>query len=198
MPSVVALLEVREARAQEDLESWLEMLREAEVQAEAARQRLEHARIAREEVARMFAEGAVSTREGDRASPVSVTSEGPVPVRVAGQVPQGPVLREGYDARPPVWQAGLGTDALSGAYRQVFETALAASGPVTVQELTRALGRDAGRLNEVEKVRHRAYALEARGWLLRERGLFRPAAGPGALVGTPARADALSPASVSG
>ncbi|MFJ9382036.1 hypothetical protein [Streptomyces sp. NPDC101455] len=198
MPSVIALLEVREARAQEDLESWLEMLREAGVQVEAARRRWEHARIAREEVARMFAEGAVPALEGDGASPVSVTPEGPVPARVAGQVPQGPVLREGYDARPPVWQAGLGTDALSGAYRQVFETAWAASGPVTVQELTRALGRDAARLNEVEKVRHRAYALEARGWLLRERGLFRPAAGPVALVGTPASADALSSASASG
>ena len=41
--------------------------------------------------------------------------------------------------------------------------AAAASGPVSVQELTRALGRDASRMNEVEKVRHRAYALEARG-----------------------------------
>ncbi len=70
MPSVIALLEVREARAREDLESWLEMLREAEVQAEAARQRLEHARIAREEVALMFAEGPAAGRESDGASPV--------------------------------------------------------------------------------------------------------------------------------
>ena len=30
MPSVIALLEVRGARAREDLESWLEVLREAE------------------------------------------------------------------------------------------------------------------------------------------------------------------------
>ncbi|MFE2927910.1 hypothetical protein [Streptomyces goshikiensis] len=51
MPSVIALLEVWEARAREDLESRLEMLREAEVQAEAVRQRFEHARIAREEAA---------------------------------------------------------------------------------------------------------------------------------------------------
>ncbi|MHA6763341.1 hypothetical protein [Streptacidiphilus sp. PAMC 29251] len=195
MPSVIALLEVREARAREELESWLEMLREAEVQAEAARQRLEYAWIAREEVALMFAEGAVPAREGDGTSPpVSAAAE----VRLAGAAATPTVLREGYDARPPVWQTGLGPDALSGAYRQVFETALAASGPVTVQELTRALGRDAARLNEVEKVRHRAYALEARGWLLRERGLFRPAAGPGARGGTRASADALSPASASG
>jgi hypothetical protein len=195
VPSVIALLEVREARAREDLESWLEMLREAEVQAEAARQRLEHARIAREEVALMFAEGPAAGRESDGASPALTVVE--VPVRVVGAAATGPVLREGYDARPPAWQAGLGADALCGAYRQIFETALAASGPVTVQELTRALGRDTTRLNEVEKVRHRAYALQARGWLLRERGLFRPAAGPGAQAGTPASADAPSPASAS-
>ena len=36
VPSVTALLEVREPRAREDLGSWLEVLREAEVQAEAA------------------------------------------------------------------------------------------------------------------------------------------------------------------
>ncbi|WP_157596801.1 Sec-independent protein translocase family protein [Streptacidiphilus rugosus] len=193
MPSVIALLELREARAQEDLESWLEVLREAEVQAEAARQRLEHARIARAEVALMFAEGAAPAHEGDGAPLASVAPQEPVP----GDRPvhAGPVLREGYDARPPQWQADLDAGALCGAYRQVFETALAASGPVTVQELTRALGRDASRLNEVEKVRHRAYALEARGWLVRERGVFRPAAGPGGRGGTQASAGALSPAS---
>lgn len=103
---MIALLEVREARAREDLESWLEMLREAEVQAEAARQRLEHARIAREEVALMFAEGTVPAREGDGASPARVVVE--EPGRVVGAVPTGPVLREGYDARPPVWRTGLG------------------------------------------------------------------------------------------
>ena len=53
------------------------------------------------------------------------------------------------------WQPALGANALSGAYRPVFETALAASGPATVPEPTRTLGRDAVRLNEVEKVRHR-------------------------------------------
>ncbi|MER6365766.1 hypothetical protein [Kitasatospora sp. NPDC001527] len=154
MPSVIALLEVREARAQEDLDSWLEVLREAEVQAEAARQRLEHARIARAEVALMFAEGVVPIHEGDEVSRAVVAP--PVPAPVERPVPARPVLREGYDARPPQWQAGLDAAALCGAYRQVFETTLAASGPVTVQELTRALGRDASRLNEVEKVRHRA------------------------------------------
>lgn len=93
MPSVIALLEVREARAREDLEPWLEVLREAEVQAEAARQRLEHARIARQEVALMFTEGAVPGRAGEEASPASVVVE--EPVCVGGVAPAGPVLREG-------------------------------------------------------------------------------------------------------
>lgn len=52
MPSVIALLEFREARAREELESWLEVVREAEEHAAAARQRLEHARIACGEVLR--------------------------------------------------------------------------------------------------------------------------------------------------
>jgi hypothetical protein len=92
VPSVIALLEVREARAREELDSWLEMLREAEVQAEAARQRLEHARIAREEVARVFAEGAAADRDGDGVSPAPATAVEPV----AGLTPAAPVLREGY------------------------------------------------------------------------------------------------------
>jgi hypothetical protein len=57
------------------------------------RQRLEHARIAREEVALMFAEGAAPTREGDGASPVLAVVE--EPVRVAGALSTGPVLRKG-------------------------------------------------------------------------------------------------------
>jgi hypothetical protein len=43
LPSVIALLEVREARAREDLESWLEVLREAEQCVQDARERVEHA-----------------------------------------------------------------------------------------------------------------------------------------------------------
>ncbi len=109
---MIALLEVREARAREDLESWLETLREAEVQAEAARQRLEHARIARVQVARIVRRRAVPERGGDGTSLAPVVVE--EPVRVAGAVPAGPVLREGYDARPPLWEAGLGADALGG------------------------------------------------------------------------------------
>ncbi|MFI9276251.1 hypothetical protein ACIGXM_37105 [Kitasatospora sp. NPDC052896] len=85
---------------------------------------------------------------------------------MAGSVAAGPVLREGYDARSPPWRAGLGADALCGACRQVLETVLSALAPVTVQELTRALVRGPARLSEVEKVRQRACALEARGWLL--------------------------------
>ncbi|MFE2091501.1 hypothetical protein [Streptomyces sp. NPDC059460] len=51
---------------------------------------------------------------------------------------------------------------------EVFAAVAAASGPVSGVELTRMVGRDAEIKNEVEKIRHRAYALEKRGWLVRE------------------------------
>lgn len=207
MPSVIALLEFREARAREELESWLEVVKEAEEQAAAARQRLEHARIACDEVLRALAEEAESVPgraragqesvavpdAGDDASPPAVASAQDT---AAAAVP-APVLRPGYDPRPPVWQPGMDDQSLSGAYRQVFAAVVAAAGPVSAQELTRALGRDASRLNEVEKVRHRAYALQARGWLVRERGVFTPAAGPAGAAGTRASAGAGAPSAVS-
>ena len=66
MPSVIALLECREALAREELESWLEAVREAEEHVAAARQRVDHARIAREEVLRALAEeGAVAARRAE-------------------------------------------------------------------------------------------------------------------------------------
>ncbi len=67
MPSVIALLECREALAREELESWLEAVREAEEHVAAARQRVDHARIAREEVLRALAEeGEVAARRAGR------------------------------------------------------------------------------------------------------------------------------------
>jgi len=78
------------------------MLREAEVQVKAARQRLEYPRIAREEVALIIAEGAAVDRDGDGVSPawaVAVESQ-------AGPTHTIRALREGYDARPPVWRSG--------------------------------------------------------------------------------------------
>jgi hypothetical protein len=214
VPSVIALLECREARAREDLESWLEALRDVEQHAAEARQRVEHARIAREEVLRALAEegegvaGRTAGASGTAPPPADDSEASSVPIAGVGGavesasvgVPQSAsagasaVLRGGYDARPPQRLPGLGADALSGVYRQVFEVAVQASGPVSVQELTRALGRDAERMNEVEKVRHRAYALEARGWLVRERGgVFRAAAGPAGEAGARASAGAGAP-----
>lgn len=65
-PSVIALLECREALAREELESWLEAVREAEEHVAAARQRVDHARIAREEVLRALAEeGEVAARRAE-------------------------------------------------------------------------------------------------------------------------------------
>ncbi|MET8957286.1 hypothetical protein [Streptomyces sp. NPDC004533] len=204
---MIALLEFREARAREELESWLKVVEEAEEQAAVARQRLEHARIACGEVLRALAEEAESIAgrvqagqevlavpdTGDDVSPRALASAQDA---VTAAVP-APVLRPGYDPRPPVWRAGMDDQSLSGAYRQVFAAVVAAAGPVSAQELTRALGRDASRLNEVEKVRHRAYALQARGWLVRERGVFTPAAGPAGAAGTRASAGAGAPSAAS-
>jgi hypothetical protein len=69
VPSVIALLEFREARAREELESWLKVVREAEEHAAAARQRLEHARIACGEVLRVLAEQAESVAAAARSRP---------------------------------------------------------------------------------------------------------------------------------
>ncbi|MEU8571052.1 hypothetical protein AB0C51_22370 [Streptomyces pathocidini] len=43
---------------------------------------------------------------------------------------------------------------------------VAAAVPVNGVELTQAVGRGAEIENEVEKIRHRAYVLEKRGWLV--------------------------------
>ncbi|MCX5189846.1 hypothetical protein [Streptomyces sp. NBC_00268] len=74
LPSVIALLEVREARAREELESWLEVLREAEQCVQDARERVEHAQIAREEVVRVFAEEGLGLTV---AAPVNDAPAGP-------------------------------------------------------------------------------------------------------------------------
>lgn len=204
MPSVIALLECREARAREELESWVEAVREAEEHAAAARERVDRARIAREEVLRALAEeGEGVTRRADEVPGAGLLQAGTVdlPSVPAAVVVQavGTGVGADRDPRPPTWRAGLGGDVLSGVYRQVFAVVAAASGPVTVQELTRALGRDAARMNEVEKVRHRAYALEARGWLVRERGgVFRAVTPPGGGLAAPASASAGAPSAGSG
>jgi hypothetical protein len=193
VPSVIALLERREARAREELDAWQELLREAQEQVSVHQERVECARIGREEVLRALAEEAEAVMVSP---PSAVTPTVRVPEAVsAAEVPPEPVtagadvrepvvpvgsavLRAGYDPRPPVWQPGLGVDALAGVYRQVFDAVAGAGAPVAVKALTLALGRDAQRLNEIEKVRHRAYALQARGWLERvPGGLFSPVPG---------------------
>ncbi len=206
MPSVIALLERREARAQQELDAWLERLREVQEKVSSCQERVECARIGREEVLRALAEeGEAAAGAVEAAKSVAVpgpcASAEPVSEAVAG-VPDGstPALAQGlpagYDSRPPVWRAGLGPEALAGQYRQLFEVVAACSGPVSARELAAAVGRDAARLNEVEKVRHRAYALQARGWLVRvPGGLFIPAAGPAGAAGTRASAAAGAPSS---
>ena len=137
VPSVIALLECREARAREELEFWLEAVREAEEHAAAARQRVDHARIAREEVMRALAEegeGAARRAEGDpRPEFVQVKADDLSSVPAVGvPLAVGTGAGAGRDPRPPTWRAGLDGDTLSGVYRQVFAVAAAASGPLTV------------------------------------------------------------------
>jgi hypothetical protein len=83
----------------------------------------------------------------------------------------------------------MGEEVLSGLYREVFAAVVAASGPVSGVELTRVVGREAEIKNEVEKIRHRAYALEKRGWLVRAKGgRFMPAPGAVGRDASPASA----------
>ncbi|MEU0216588.1 hypothetical protein ABZ281_16325 [Streptomyces sp. NPDC006265] len=165
MPSVLGLMEQREARARQDLESWTEVLEQAQAEVDAAWERVERARVGREELVSVLAEErAVDT-------PVSVPSGGEA-AAVVGSGGPGAV----HGGRPPVWRSGMGEEVLSGLYREVFAAVVAASGPVNGVELTRAVGREAEIKNEVEKIRHRAYVLEKRGWLVRaEDGRFMPA-----------------------
>ena len=132
MSSVIALLECREARAREDLESWLEAVREAEGHAAAARRRVEHARIAREAVMRALAE------EGG--SPTRPVESGPGSESLQSKVDDSTSVTPAAfgggadrDPRPPAWQPGVGGDVLSGVYRQVFAAVAAAPEPVTAR-----------------------------------------------------------------
>ncbi|MET9662231.1 hypothetical protein [Streptomyces sp. NPDC006510] len=188
MPSVLGLMERREARAREDLESWTEVLEQAQAEVDAARERVERARVGREELVSVLAEeSAVNV-------PVSVPSGGEAASAVG---PGGSGAGAGYDERPPVWRSGMGEEALSGLYRKVFAVVVAASGPVSGVELARAVGREADSKNEVEKIRHRAYALEKRGWLVREKnGRFMPGPGPVGRDASPASAGRRRPDAV--
>ncbi|MCX4538249.1 hypothetical protein OHA79_45565 (plasmid) [Streptomyces sp. NBC_00841] len=183
MPSVLGLMERREARARQDLESWTEVLEQAQVEVDAARERVERARVGREELVSVLAE------ESTVDTPVSVPSGGGV-ATAAGSSGSG----AGHGERPPAWRSGMGEEVLSGVYREVFAAVVAAPGPVNGVELTRAVGREAEVKNEVEKIRHRAYVLEKRGWLVRaDDGRFTPAPGAVARAACPASVERPRP-----
>ncbi|GHD76398.1 hypothetical protein GCM10010317_092890 [Streptomyces mirabilis] len=187
LPPVIALLEYREPRAREDLNAWMERLREVQEHGALCQERLDCARIGREEVLWALAEegeAVAGAREAEALAtpPASAGSQAAEPgPDAAADASDGPVvptgLPAGYDPRPPVWRAGGRPEVLAGQYRQPFEAVLARTEPVSARELTTCPGRDAQRLNEVEKVRHRAYALKVRGWLARERPVH-PGCGP--------------------
>jgi hypothetical protein len=176
-------MEQRETRARQELESWTEVLEQAQAEVDAARERVERARVGREELVSVLAE------ESPVNTPVSVLSGG---AAVAAVGPSG--SGAGHGERPPVWRSGVGEEVLSGVYREVFAAVVAAAGPVSGVELTRAVGREAEIKNEVEKIRHRAYALEKRGWLVRaEDGRFTPAPGTVGRDASRASAERLRP-----
>ena len=183
MPSVLGLMEQREARARQDLESWTEVLEQAQAEVDAARERVERARVGREELVSVLAE------ESPVKTPVSVPSGGGAAASVGSSGPGA-----GHGERPPVWRWGMGKEVLGGLYREVFAAVVTASGPVNGVELTRAVGREAGIKNEVEKIRHRAYVLEKRGWLVRAKdGRFMPAPSAVGRGASPASAERLRP-----
>lgn len=183
MPSVLRLMEQREARARQDLESWTEVLEQAQAEVDAARERVERARVGREELVSVLAE------ESPVNTLVSVSSGGEVAAAV-GSSGSG----AGHGERPPMWGPGVGEEVLGGLYREVFAAVVAASGPVNGVELTRAVGREAEIKNEVEKIRHRAYVLEKRGWLVRAKdGRFMPAPGTVGRSACPASAERPRP-----
>ncbi|WP_217215529.1 hypothetical protein [Streptomyces sp. AC550_RSS872] len=97
MPSVLGLMEQREARARQDLESWTEVLEQVQAEVDAARERVERARVGHEELVSVLAE------ESTVDTPVSVPSGGEV-VTAAGASGLGVVHGE----RPPVWRSGMG------------------------------------------------------------------------------------------
>ncbi|MFE5191020.1 hypothetical protein [Streptomyces sp. NPDC056628] len=70
MPSVLGLMERREARASQDLESWTEVLEQAQAEVDAAREGVERARVGREGIVSVLAE------ENPVNAPVSVPSGG--------------------------------------------------------------------------------------------------------------------------
>ncbi|MCY0931101.1 hypothetical protein OTB20_33945 [Streptomyces sp. H27-H1] len=187
MPSVLGLMERREVRARQDLESWTEVLEQAQAEVDAARERVDRARVGREELESVLAEESAV----DMSAPVP--SGGGVDATV-GSSGSGAGAGAVYDERPPVWRSGMGEEMLNGLYREVFAAVVTASGPVGGVELARAVGREADSKNEVERIRHRAYALEKRGWLVREKsGRFMPAPGPVGRGASPANAGRRRP-----
>ncbi|GAB2331857.1 hypothetical protein AB0N20_36350 [Streptomyces griseoincarnatus] len=183
MPSVLGLMEQREARARQDLESWTEILEQAQAEVDAARERVERARVGREELVSVLAE------ESTVDTPVSVPSGDEMVTAVGASG-----LRAVHGERPPVWRSGMGEVVLGGLYREVFAAVVAAAGPVNGVELTRAVGREAEIKNEVEKIRHRAYVLEKRGWLVRAKdGRFMPAPSAVGRDASPASAERPRP-----
>jgi hypothetical protein len=81
MPSVLGLMPRREARARQELESWTEVLEQAQAEVDAARERVEPARVGREELVSVLAE------ESPANTPVAVPSGGEMAAAVGSGGP---------------------------------------------------------------------------------------------------------------
>ncbi|MFH8476961.1 hypothetical protein [Streptomyces sp. NPDC018000] len=107
---------MRRGRGQE-LESWTEVLEQAQAEVDAARERVERARVGREELVSVLAEESSVDTHGSVAS----VGEG---AAAGGSGGSGAVC----GGRPPVWRSDMGEEVLSGLYREVFAAVVVASG----------------------------------------------------------------------
>ncbi|GLX48712.1 hypothetical protein Shyhy01_16620 [Streptomyces hygroscopicus subsp. hygroscopicus] len=114
MPSVLGLMEQREARARQDLGSWSRLRRRWTPRGSES----SGPGVGREELVSVLAE------ESTVNTPVPVPSGG----ETAAAVGSGG-LGAGHGERPPAWRSGMGEDVLSGLCREVCAAVVAAAGP---------------------------------------------------------------------
>lgn len=157
MPSVLGLVEEREAGAR---------LRVERLRSEAARLAGElgeaEAELSRLVIARETLREVLNAGPGDRGGAVAIG-------------PAGTGADGGIRVFVPVWEPGMALAALPGIYRQLAQALEASSEPLQAGELTRLLGLEAT-ASAVEGVRGKAKRLVVRGWAVQAgRGRFASA-----------------------
>ncbi|MET8622830.1 hypothetical protein ABZW30_03550 [Kitasatospora sp. NPDC004669] len=154
MPSVLGLVEEREAGARREVERLRgEAARLAAALGEA------EAELSRLVIARETLRDVLRAEPGDRGSAVAIG-------------PAGAGLEGGIRVAVPVREPGMGLTALPGIYRQLAQALEASPEPLQAGELTRLLGLEAT-ASAVEGVRGKAKRLVVRGWAVQaDRGRF--------------------------